>query len=149
LKELQFAKVAFPADVIDQLPGKSMIRRDGVMDDHFNLSGKIKVLDKLLRRFSSEDARVLIFSYSTQTLDFIQNYIRSSGYNFLRMDGGTATKDRQKLADQFKKDESIMIFLLSTKAMGLGLNLVEANKVIIFDVEVRCKAWHQKVSSSL
>jgi SNF2 family DNA or RNA helicase len=123
LKEKEFAKVAFPPDVIAQLSGGSIVRRDGIMDDHFNLSGKMKVLDNLLTRFSSENARVLLFSISTQTMDLIQNYLRSEGHSFLRMDGSTASSKRQEIADKFKKDPSIFVFLLSTKAMGLGLNL--------------------------
>jgi hypothetical protein len=134
MKSLEFAKVALP-HVVDQIPGKSYIRRDGIMDDHFELSGKLKVLDKLLDTFNKDGSRVLLFSYSTQTLDLIQNYIRSRGHQHLRMDGKTANSLRQELVDTFNNDPNIFIFLLSTKAMGTGLNLTSANKVIIFDVE--------------
>ena len=54
---------------------------------------------------------------------------------FLRMDGSTDREKRKELADEFKKDHGIPVFLLSTRAMGLGLNLTAANYVIIFDVE--------------
>ena len=123
VKALEFAKVAFPPDVVSQLPGGSIIRKDGIMDDHFALSGKLKVLDKLLRQYNDANSRVLLFSYSTQMLDLIQNYVRSKGYRYLRMDGSTASSRRQEIADQFNKDPSIFLLLLSTKAMGLGLNL--------------------------
>lgn len=123
MKELEFAKVALLDDVVKQLPGKSRIRRSGVLDKHFELSGKIKVLDKLLKKFYQEGSRVLLFSHSTQTLDLIQNYIRSKGHTFSRMDGTTPTSKRQELADNFKKDSNCFVFLLSTRAMGLGINL--------------------------
>jgi SNF2 family DNA or RNA helicase len=123
MKGLEFAKVALPPDVVKHLPGGSHIRRDGIMDKHFGLSGKLEVLDKLLGRFQKENARVLLFSYSTQTLDLIQNYVRSEGHCFLRMDGKTAHSKRQEIADKFNTDPSIFLLLLSTKAMGLGLNL--------------------------
>ncbi len=134
IKSLEFAKVALH-HVVDRIPGQSFIRRDGIMDDHFELSGKLKVLDKLLDTFNKDGSRVLLFSYSTQSLDLIQNYLRSRGHRHLRMDGKTANSLRQDLADQFNTDPTIFIFLLSTKAMGTGLNLTSANKVIIFDVE--------------
>lgn len=134
-KELEFSKVALPPDIIEQLPGKSYFRKDGIMDNHFALSGKLKVLDRLLKSFSLGDSRVLLFSYSTQTLDLIQNYLRAAGHSHLRMDGGTSSNLRQAIADQFNRDPTIFVFLLSTKAMGTGLNLTSANKVIIFNSE--------------
>lgn len=134
VKDLEFAKVALP-HVVDHLPGESFIRQDGMMDDHFALSGKLKVLDKLLQNFSKEDSKVLLFSFSTQTLDLVQNYLRASGHSYLRMDGTTAPSIRQETADAFNSDPTKFIFLLSTRAMGTGLNLTSANKVIIFDVE--------------
>jgi SNF2 family DNA or RNA helicase len=123
MKNLEFAKVALPPDVVNKLPGGSFVRRDGIMDDHFALSGKIKVLDGFLKKFSDEGSRVLLFSFSTQTLDLIQNYMRAAGHSHLRMDGKTATSLRQELANQFNNDETILVFLLSTRAMGTGLNL--------------------------
>ena len=68
IKDMEFARVAFPSEDIHRLAGGSIMRNDGIMDDHFELSGKMKVLDRLLRKFRKEDSRVLIFSYSTQTL---------------------------------------------------------------------------------
>lgn len=163
MKTLEFGKVAFPREVVNKLPGASLICKDGIMDDHFALSGKLEVLDKLLTKYKEENSRALLFSYSTKTLDLIQNYVRSVGYSFDRMDGKTANTRRQEIADKFNKDPSIFLLLLSTKAMGVGLNLTvrfsilastlgcilllstctfqhfllmqAANRVIIFDVE--------------
>jgi SNF2 family DNA or RNA helicase len=124
MKDLEFAKVAFPPDVVGKLPGTSLVRKDGIMDNHFDLSGKLKVLDSLLEGFQREENnKTLVFSYSTQTLDLIQNYVRSKGLSFLRMDGTTNHTKRQEIADTFNSDPNVFLLLLSTKAMGLGLNL--------------------------
>lgn len=86
LKGLAFAKVAFPPDTVKHLAGGTLDREDGIMDEHFQLSGKLKHMSKLLKRFanSNDGSKVLIFSYSTQTLDLIQNYMRGK-YEFRRM----------------------------------------------------------------
>jgi SNF2 family DNA or RNA helicase len=134
-KALDFAKVAFPFDCLDELPGGSYFREDGIMNNHANLSGKMKVLAELLHEFDKRDDRILLFSFSTQTLDLIQNFVMAQGYSYLRLDGTTPTKARQGLVDRFQRDKSIFLFLISTKAGGLGLNLTEANIVIVFDVD--------------
>jgi len=133
-KELEFAKVAFPPDVVEQLPG-GFIRQDAVMNQHFELSGKMKKLHHLLKRYRKEGCKVLLFSYSTKTLDFIEQYVRSQNHSFLRIDGQVQSALRQDLCDRFNKEREIFLFLLSTKACGLGLNLTAANKVIQFDVD--------------
>jgi hypothetical protein len=133
-KALDFARVAFPEDVVESLLG-GYFREDGIMNDHINLSGKMKVLAELLVEFDRRDDRLLIFSFSTQTLDLIQNFVKAQGYSFLRLDGSTPTKLRQGLVDQYQKDDSVFLFLISTKAGGLGLNLTAANVVIVFDVD--------------
>jgi SNF2 family DNA or RNA helicase len=133
--KLERAKHFLPPDVVQSLPG-GYIRDDGIMNDHFSLSGKMKVLHQLLQIMNRQQGRVLLFSASTQSLDLIQNYVKSEGYTHLRMDGSTSTDKRKELVDEFKRGSSkCFIFLLSTRAMGLGLNLTEANFVIIFDVE--------------
>ena len=134
LDELERAEVFLPPEFRDQLPG-GLYRKASIMDDHFKMSGKLKVLDRLLRAIDRQNGRVLLFSASTQTLDLIQNYIRSQGFLHLRMDGATSGQRRKEIAEEFRRDPNVFIFLLSTKAMGLGLNLTEANYVIIFDVE--------------
>jgi SNF2 family DNA or RNA helicase len=114
MKELEFAKVAFPPDVVSRIPG-GFIRKDTIMDKHFELSGKLKKLDQLLSTFAKDDSKVLLFSYSTKTLDFIQNYVRSRGFSHLRIDGSVKAKNRQDLCNKFNNDPSIFLFLLSTK----------------------------------
>lgn len=133
LKDREFAKVAL-SGVVSSLPGGDFDRNGGIMDDHSSLSGKFKMVEKLLLQYQTEGAKVLLFSHSTQTLDLIQNFVRSRGtWTHLRMDGQTEMSKRQALADEFNNDEQIFVFLLSTKATGQGLTLTGANRVIIFD----------------
>ena len=87
----------------------------------------------LLREFKQTFSKVLIFSYSTKMLDVLSNYLTLKGYSFVRLDGNTQEADRQKLVDDFNSLGGVEIFIISTKAGGVGLNLVAANKVIIFD----------------
>uniref|UniRef100_A0A7S4RME9 Helicase C-terminal domain-containing protein n=1 Tax=Ditylum brightwellii TaxID=49249 RepID=A0A7S4RME9_9STRA len=132
--KLDFARVALPQDVLKCLPGGSYFRKDGIMEDHVALSGKMGALDFCLTKFSRQRDRVLVFSYSTAVLDLIQHYVRSKGYSHLRLDGSTPTKKRQGLVDKFQGDDTIFLFLISTRAGGLGLNLTAANRVIVYDV---------------
>ena len=68
-------------------------------------------------------------------LDILQIYCRVRGYKFLRLDGQTPVLERQELINQFNVDDTIYIFLLSTKAGGLGINLTSANHIIIHDID--------------
>lgn len=131
---VRFAKVALSKSVLSELPGKSYFRQGGIMDNHMELSGKMKCLDILLNKFRKKRDRVLIFSSSTITLDIIQQYTKSRGFSSLRLDGQTPANKRQGLVDEYQKNDSIFLFLISTKAGGLGLNITAANKVIIYDV---------------
>jgi hypothetical protein len=135
INNLERSKKFIPLDILQHLPGGSYVRRDGIMNDHCALSGKMRVLQRLLQMIDRKQGRVLLFSASTQMLDLIQNYVKSEGYCHLRVDGSTPRAKRSESVAQFKKDNNFFIFLLSTKAMGMGLNLTEANFVIIFDVE--------------
>jgi SNF2 family DNA or RNA helicase len=130
-KEREFAKVAL-AGVVDRLPGGNYDRNDGIMDDHYSLSGKLRVLDQLLTKDYNENGKVLLFSHSTQSMDLIENWLKSRGsFEYLRMDGSTPQSKRHQLTDEFNKSDHIFLFLLSIKAAGLGLNLTSANRVIM------------------
>lgn len=86
-KKLEFAKLAFPPDILAELPGQSYYKSDGIMNDHLRLSGKMKTLDYCLRRYLRRRNRVLVFSYSTGTLDLIQQHVKTQGWTHLRLDG--------------------------------------------------------------
>jgi SNF2 family DNA or RNA helicase len=83
----------------------------------------MKVLNGLFNTIKKERGRVLLFSFSTQTLDRIENFVRTRGISYLRMDGGTPRAARQPMVDQFQKDPDIFVFLLSTKGMYVCLAL--------------------------
>ena len=125
--------MALPHDVL-QYFGNSYIRDSSIMGQHLILSGKLSTLKGLLNKFQYQKDKVLVFSYSTDTLDLIESQVKLSGFTYLRLDGKTQTSSRQMLVDKFQNDEKITLFLISTKAGGMGLNLTAANRVIIYDV---------------
>ncbi|ANZ74124.1 BA75_01301T0 [Komagataella pastoris] len=100
----------------------------------FMQSGKVQKLKELLDQIIFErKEKVLIFSLFTQVLDIIEVVLSIFKIKFLRLDGQTSVDIRQDIIDKFYEDETIPVFLLSTKAGGFGINLVCANNVIIFD----------------
>uniref|UniRef100_A0A182XGX4 SWI/SNF-related matrix-associated actin-dependent regulator of chromatin subfamily A containing DEAD/H box 1 homolog n=1 Tax=Anopheles quadriannulatus TaxID=34691 RepID=A0A182XGX4_ANOQN len=98
-------------------------------------SGKFRQLDELLPKMKEEGHRVLIFSQFTMMLDIMERYLKIRKHGFLRLDGSTAVTERQELIDQYTQDPDLFIFLLSTKAGGLGINLTAADTVIIHDID--------------
>ncbi|CAA0812268.1 Probable ATP-dependent DNA helicase CHR12 [Striga hermonthica] len=97
-------------------------------------SGKFELLDRLLPKLHRAGHRVLLFSQMTKLMTILGDYLSLKGYQFLRLDGTTSTGDRGELLKQFNAPDSpYFIFLLSTRAGGLGLNLQTADTVIIFD----------------
>jgi len=98
-------------------------------------SGKFKYLDTLLPKLKTEGHRVLIFSQFVMMLDIIEKYLAIRGHKFVRLDGSTAVTDRQDLIEEYTANPEIFIFLLSTKAGGLGINLTAADRAIIHDID--------------
>ncbi|XP_071630376.1 SWI/SNF-related matrix-associated actin-dependent regulator of chromatin subfamily A containing DEAD/H box 1 homolog [Temnothorax longispinosus] len=98
-------------------------------------AGKLKELDKLLPQLKTDGHRVLIFSQFTMVLDILEEYLAIRGQTFLRLDGSTPVTERQSLINEYTQDPSIFIFLLSTRAGGLGINLTAADTVIIHDID--------------
>jgi hypothetical protein len=97
-------------------------------------SGKLVLLDKLLPRLRQGGHRVLIFSQMVRVLDILEDYCRWKGYGFERLDGRVRGDLRQNAIDRFcRPDSSSFIFLLCTRAGGVGINLTAADTVIIFD----------------
>ncbi|KAL7393127.1 hypothetical protein ABVT39_006866 [Epinephelus coioides] len=101
-------------------------------------SGKLLVLSDLLaaiRQISPSD-RVVVVSNYTQTLDLLQDLCVHLGYTFCRLDGHTPTGQRQRLVDAFNSPYSQnFLFLLSSKAGGVGLNLVGASHLVLYDID--------------
>ena len=98
-------------------------------------SAKFVRLQSLLPKLISEGHRILIFSVWTSCLDLLGCLVEHLDLEYLRMDGSTSSEDRQALIDRFNRDDSIPIFLLSTKACGLGINLTAADCCIIHDLD--------------
>ncbi|WOL03336.1 hypothetical protein Cni_G12056 [Canna indica] len=97
-------------------------------------SGKFELLDRLLPKLQKAGHRVLLFSQMTRLIDILEIYLQLYGFKYLRLDGSTKTEERGTLLKQFNAPNSpIFMFLLSTRAGGLGLNLQSADTVIIFD----------------
>jgi SWI/SNF-related matrix-associated actin-dependent regulator 1 of chromatin subfamily A len=96
-------------------------------------SGKVQVFKRLLLDFQKNGDRVLVFSQFTQVMDLLEQALTTLDIGYLRIDGNTPVEARQDLIDQYHSETDIMVFLLSTKAGGFGINLACANKVIIFD----------------
>lgn len=102
---------------------------------HTEYSGKFMVLERFLHgiRSSGNDKIVLISNY-TQTLDVFERMCRNNRWGSFRLDGTMAIAKRQKLVDRFNDPESPeFIFLLSSKAGGCGINLIGANRLVLFD----------------
>ncbi|KQK04319.1 probable chromatin-remodeling complex ATPase chain [Brachypodium distachyon] len=97
-------------------------------------AGKMVLLDKLLPKLKDRDSRVLIFSQMTRLLDILEDYLMYRGYQYCRIDGNTGGEDRDASIDAFNKPGSEkFVFLLSTRAGGLGINLATADVVVLYD----------------
>ncbi|OAL55795.1 hypothetical protein IQ07DRAFT_583235 [Pyrenochaeta sp. DS3sAY3a] len=96
-------------------------------------SGKVTKLLELLKKYKANGDRALVFSQFTSVMDILGWMFDDHDINYMRMDGSTPIAERQSLMDIFYQDESIQLFMISTKSGGAGINLACANKVIIFD----------------
>ena len=104
-------------------------------DEHLvNNAGKMAILDKLLTRMKKKGSRVLIFSQMSRLLDILEDYCVFRGHQYCRIDGGTAHEDRIAAIDEYNKPGSEkFVFLLTTRAGGLGINLTTADVVVLYD----------------
>ncbi|XP_049592046.1 lymphoid-specific helicase isoform X2 [Syngnathus scovelli] len=96
-------------------------------------SGKFLILDRLLPALKKRGHKVLIFSQMTSILDILMDYCYLRGFQYSRLDGSMSYADREDNMAKFSKDPEVFIFLLSTRAGGLGINLTAADTVVIFD----------------
>lgn len=104
-------------------------------DEHLVYNcGKMVILDKLLKRLQSQGSRVLIFSQMSRMLDILEDYCMFRNYNCCRIDGSTDHEERIAAIDDFNRpDSDKFVFLLTTRAGGLGINLTTADIVILYD----------------
>ena len=105
-----------------------------INDDIFRCSGKFELLDRIIPKLLSCNHKILIFSQMTQLMDILQIFLDYRGISHLRLDGSTKVDDRELQMKEFSNPNSpYKVFILSTRAGGLGLNLQTADTVIIFD----------------
>lgn len=97
-------------------------------------SGKMIILDKLLKQLKSKGSRVLIFSQMAMMIDILEDYANYREWEYSRIDGKTSVEERTSAINEFNAPNSDkFIFLLTTRAGGLGINLYTADTVVIFD----------------
>merc|ERR1719419_34351 len=101
--------------------------------DMIDCCGKMQVLFQLLHRLTSEGHKTLVFSQFTRILDIVGKSLKMKGYKYCQLDGRTKLDERQDMVEQFFTDDQTMLFLLSTRAGGLGINLTAADTCIIYD----------------
>ncbi|XP_069161570.1 chromatin-remodeling ATPase INO80 [Procambarus clarkii] len=96
-------------------------------------AGKLYVLDTLLSRLKAEGHRVLIYSQMTKMIDLLEEYMWHRKHKFMRLDGSSKISDRRDMVADFQTKADIFVFLLSTRAGGVGINLTAADTVIFYD----------------
>ena len=96
-------------------------------------SGKMVLVSKLLPKLKSQGKKVLIFSQFTIVLDILEDYLNMMNFEFERLDGSTAQADRQAGIDRFNSPDRGFVYLLSTRAGGMGITLTAADTAIIYD----------------
>jgi SWI/SNF-related matrix-associated actin-dependent regulator of chromatin subfamily A member 5 len=114
-------------------PGIEDRSLDPLGDHIFQNCGKMVLLDKLLGKLYQRENRALIFSQMTRMMDILEDYCVMRGYSYCRIDGNTTYEEREdRIAAYNAPDSKIFLFLLSTRAGGLGINLQTADTVILY-----------------
>ncbi|XP_033001421.1 chromatin-remodeling ATPase INO80 isoform X3 [Lacerta agilis] len=124
----------FPGGLLGVRPqnGWSFIRipdKESLITD----SGKLYALDVLLTRLKSQGHRVLIYSQMTRMIDLLEEYMVYRKHTYMRLDGSSKISERRDMVADFQNRNDIFVFLLSTRAGGLGINLTAADTVIFYD----------------
>lgn len=105
-------------------------------------SGKLAQLDRLLRKLKEGGHRVLLYFQMTRMIDLMEEYLTYRNYKYCRLDGSTKLEDRRDTVAAFQSTPEIFVFLLSTRAGGLGINLTSADTVIFYDSD-----WNPTIDS--
>lgn len=105
-------------------------------------SGKLAKLDELLRGLKAGGHRVLLYFQMTRMIDLMEEYLTYRNYKYCRLDGSTKLEDRRDTVADFQEHPEIFVFLLSTRAGGLGINLTAADTVIFYDSD-----WNPTIDS--
>ena len=114
-------------------------------------SGKLMVVLRILSLWQSQGHRALLFAQTQQMLDILEDAVMAAGYSYRRMDGNTPVGARMRVIDEFNDETAgeVFVFLLTTKVGGLGVNLIGADRVLLYDpdwnpatdAQARERAW--------
>eukprot|EP00906_Rhabdomonas_costata_P016132 RCo023151 len=118
-------------------PGPPFVTDETIVES----SGKMILLDRLLARLKQQGHRVLLFCQMTRMMDILEDYLGMRGYQYCRLDGSTSPMERVDAMEVFNAPDSpLFLFMLSTRAGGLGINLHSADTVILYDSD-----WNPQV----
>ncbi|BFZ53064.1 Putative DNA helicase ino80 [Savitreella phatthalungensis] len=112
------------------------------MDSFIANSGKLAKLDALLAELKRNDHRVLLYFQMTRMIDLMEEYLIYRQYKYLRLDGSSKISDRRDMVSDWQTRPELFVFLLSTRAGGLGINLTAADTVIFYDSD-----WNPTIDS--
>jgi len=153
---LEEAKLAEAGETIDMgaippqgLLGPAVLERSGYsgirvpeMHRFVTDSGKLATLDRLLSELKAGGHRVLLYFQMTRMMDLIEEYLAYRQYKYLRLDGSSKIGDRRDMVADWQTRSDLFVFVLSTRAGGLGINLTAADTVIFYDSD-----WNPTVDS--
>jgi len=105
-------------------------------------SGKLATLDRLLGELKAGGHRILLYFQMTRMMDLIEEYLTYRQYKYLRLDGSSKIGDRRDMVNDWQTRTDLFVFVLSTRAGGLGINLTAADTVIFYDSD-----WNPTVDS--
>lgn len=149
--EVRFAEAKVPVpeypksnqlpEPVNKLIDYSNIRMPS-MNRFITESGKLATLDKLLVELKKNDHRVLLYFQMTKMMDLMEEYLTFRQHKYIRLDGSSKLDDRRDLVHDWQTKPEIFVFLLSTRAGGLGINLTAADTVIFYDSD-----WNPTIDS--
>lgn len=129
-KDLEMLEIAMPEEWSDIFRARDNMLVTGNPE----FCGKWRILQKLLKYWHDQGGnKVLVFSHSVRLLKMLQNLFISTQYNVTYLDGSMAYEDRYAAVNEFNTSPRQFVFLISTKAGGVGLNITAANKVVVVD----------------
>ena len=131
---MQLRKCCNHPFLIDEQPWPATRDPNQFLQELLQASGKLSLIDSMLQRMKPLGHRVLIYSQFTTLLNLLEEWLAARQWGFQRIDGSVASAERQSRIDQFNtRPADNFVFLLSTKAGGLGINLASADTVVIYD----------------
>mmetsp|Transcript_5974 Transcript_5974/g.7271 ORF Transcript_5974/g.7271 Transcript_5974/m.7271 type:complete len:1368 (+) Transcript_5974:115-4218(+) len=137
----EFPKSNMLPSTINKFIDYSNIRMPS-MNRFITESGKLSKLDELLVDLKQNDHRVLIYFQMTKMMDLMEEYLTYRQHKYIRLDGSSKLDDRRDLVHDWQTKPEIFVFLLSTRAGGLGINLTAADTVIFYDSD-----WNPTIDS--